>query len=474
MIIELHNVRARVVDATDTEHAWIGDYLSWSDDSAHFRRRHGYRGDGFIRLYNRVDDTFPAGFTRMLVSAAKAHVPPFDVEVRDARTMPATPIQANLSWLRDYQLETVQTAIKRTRGVVWAATGAGKTEIAAGIVESVPVHWLFVVHRTQLGLQARERYLRRTGQEAGVIAEGEWDPHIKPGHGLTVATFQSLYAALKGDRDGSVRAWLATVGGVIVDECHVLPADTFRSVLDHVVNAYWRIGVSGTPLARGDKKAMHLIGCLGSVFYRITAQQLIAAGLLAKPIIRLVDHTASSDKKTWQGAYNDIVATGKTRNKLVVDLALKAAKPCVVFTKALKQGKLVTKAIQRAGLRVEYVDGSTPTPSRQAAVTRLERGDIDVIVASVVMNEGIDIPELRSVVMAAGGSSTIAALQRVGRGMRVVPGKTEFEVWDINDIGNKWTERHTAERLRAYRVEDYEALRTTLQPDGSWTDEPYR
>jgi superfamily II DNA or RNA helicase len=472
VIVELHNVRAMVLDATDAEHEWLGEYLSWPDEAAHFRRRHGYRGDGYVRLYNRADDTYPAGFTRMLVTEARkrGHA----VEVRDARVVPATPAPpaAGLGWLRDYQLGAVDASIKRTRGVVHAATGAGKTEIIAGIVESVPTNWLLLVHRTQLGLQARDRYRLRTGVEAGVVAEGEWSPDHGP-HGLTVATFQSLHAALKVDADGSVRAWLATIGGLAVDECHTLPADTFRAVVDHTVNAYWRIGVSGTPLARGDRKAMHLIGCLGSVLYRVSARQLIEAGLLARPRIRMVVHECTSDKKTWQGAYNDIVAGGKTRNRLVVDLVVRAAKPCVVFTKALKQGRVITKMIQRAGLQVEYVDGSTPTASRQLAVKRLERGDVDVLVASVVMNEGIDIPELRSVVMAAGGSSTIAALQRVGRGMRVVPGKTEFEVWDVDDQGNKWTERHSAERVRAYEVEEYEVARAVVNPDGSLTEEPY-
>lgn len=456
MIIELHNVRARVVQANDAEHEWLGEYLSWADDSAHFRRRHGYRGDGFVRLYNRIDDTYPAGFTRMLAKASTQHG--FTVQVIDKRVRPAVgPVpdpSADLSWLRDYQREAVDKAIERTRGVIWAATGAGKTEIASGIVAAVPLNWLFIVHRTQLGLQARDRYQKRTGEPAGVIAEGKWEPDPGP-FGLTVATFQSLYARLKSD-PLATQTWLDSIGGVIVDECHVLPADTFRAVLDMLPNAYWRIGVSGTPLARGDRKAMHLIGSLGSVFYRISATQLIDAGLLARPVIRMVPFTATSDKKTWQGAYNEIVATGRERNKRVVELAVAAAKPCVVFTRALKQGQMIERMIRKAGVAVDYVDGDTPTASRQLAVKNLERGNIDVLVASVVMNEGIDIPELRSAVMAAGGSSTIAALQRVGRGMRVVPGKTTFDVWDFADTGNKWTERHTKERIRAYQVEDYE------------------
>ncbi len=86
----------------------------------------------------------------------------------------------------------------------------------------------------------------------------------------------------------------------------------------------------------------------------------------------------------------------------------------------------------------------------------LVRGDLDVLIASVIFNEGIDIPELRSVVIAAGGQSIIAALQRIGRGMRTAHGKDEFEVYDIYDSGNKWMEKHTKARLGAYRGEEFE------------------
>lgn len=453
MKIELHNVRAFIRDATDVEHEWINDYLSWADDKAHFMRQRGYRTPSHIRLYTRVDDSYPAGFTRMLAKAAKDKG--YVVQVVDCRTVPTTTRLPIPSGLRDYQVSTVTESDKRTRGIVWAATGAGKTQVAMGLVESIPVRWGFIVNQTQLGLQARDRYRSFLGMEAGVIAEGQWLP-ASGAHSMTVATFQSLHARLKGpDRESAVR-WLESLDGIIVDECHVLPADSFRGVLDYTLNAYWRVGLSATPLSRGDRKSMHLIGCLGSVITRISAKTLIDAGVLARPIIRLVAHTQTSDKATWQGAYNEIVVNSKTRNALVCQLAVKAVKPTIVFVKALDQGKLVTKQLAKAGHKVEYVDGTTLTPIRQAAVTRLERGDTDILVSTVVMNQGIDVPELRSMVIAAGGSSTIMALQRVGRGMRRVPGKETFEVWDIDDRGNKWTKRHTKERIASYEVEEYE------------------
>jgi superfamily II DNA or RNA helicase len=446
MIIEIGTIRSHVVDATEEEHSWLADFLAWPDDKLFMRKNMGHQvGDGYVRLYNRVDDDFPAGMTRMVVKGARAAG--YQVKLKDARVKPANPITPNLSWLRDYQVEAKDAAIKRTRGLIWAATGAGKTEIAVGIVESVPVPWLFLVHREQLARQAAERYTRRTGQQAGSIDD------LGTGHSFTVCTFQGLWAALKRN-DKRVVAWLATVGGLIVDECHVVPAATFKAVLDYVP-AYWRIGISGTPLARGDRKSMHIIGCLGPVINRISAQMLIDRGLLARPIIRMVRHDEESEKKTYAGAYNELVFRSKSRNRLVLDLITRAVRPTLVFVRLVKHGKALLKALLKRGVNAEYVDGGAVVAVREAAVRRLERGDTDVLITNVVMNEGVDFQELRSVVLAAAGASTIEVLQRVGRGMRVVPGKTTFEVWDVWDAGNKFTERHSKSRRRAYEVEDY-------------------
>lgn len=459
MEIELHNVRAFVRNATEAEHLWISEYLSWVDDKAWVRRWKGYGRSSadYVRLYDRVDDSYPAGFTRMLVKAATAHG--FTCQVADARQRPTSARLPLPQGLRDYQVETCEAGLRRTRGVIWAATGAGKTQIAMGWVESVPLRWLFLVNQTQLGNQARDRYRSFCGADSGVIAEGVWKPDTAA-HSLTVATFQSLYSKIKqpassADYQLGVK-YLESVQGVIIDECHVLPADSFRKVLEFTPEAYYRLGLSATPLARGDRKSMYLIGCLGSVIHRISAKTLIEAGVLARPIIRLRRHYQESDKKSWQAAYNEVIAKGKARNQLIVDMAELAAKPCIVFVRDLDQGQWLAKRLSKRGSLVEYVDGQTPTKQREAMVQRLERGETDILVASVVMNQGIDVPQLRSIVMAAGGSSTVATLQRVGRGMRRVPGKDTVEIWDVYDEGNKWLERHTRDRIASYDTEEYE------------------
>ncbi len=468
MIIQLGTVRATVLEATDEEHRLVAHELAIRNDQAFMRKAVGQQVDTHIRLYDRIDDTFPAGYVQQIVKLCKEEG--LKVEVKDARVRPCQPIAPDLKWLRDYQREAVELAIKRVRGVIKAATGAGKTEIAIGIVESVPTSWLFLAHRDQLADQAAERYRLRTGLDAGTLAKPS------QGHGLTVATFQGIWAAIRrGDK--RVMGWLKSIGGVIVDECHVLPADTFRGVLNSCP-AYWRIGVSATPLTRGDEKSIHILGCLAPVFYTITPRTLIDAGLLAEPVIRMVRHdeslpstdpagweligppepmTMRKASKAYQKSYDELIFKSQSRNRLIMTLAQKAQKPALVFVRLCKHGEALKRGLEKRGEKVEYVDGKDKTPVRKAAIRRLERGDTDILISNVVMNAGVDIPELRSVVIAAAGASVIEVIQRMGRGMRAVPGKTTFDVWDIWDEGDKFLERHAKERRAAYQLEDFKA-----------------
>lgn len=456
MKIVLTNTVAHVIEATSAEHKFLYQLLAYKDTSARHRRY--YKGDGFVHLYSPLDPRFPAGFMREVYEAARAAN--LTIQYADRRTRPIEPNEsADLSWLRDYQLEAVQAASKRTRGVIWAPTGSGKTEMAIGLTQLLPCRWLFLAHRAQLVYQAATRYQKRTGKEAGVIANGVWEERH-----FTAATFQTLYKRLK-DSDAPTLSFLSKIDGVIIDEVHTLPATSYYQVSNALKNAYYRIGLSGTPLLRDDHKSCMVIGATGSVVYRIKAQTLIDAGQLAEPVIRMTPceqeidippaKTSRQRAKVWARVNDELIVNSDTRNAIIVDLVRRAAKPSLVFVARLDHGKILAAAIRSEGIDVEFVSGNKVTPQRLAAIKRLERGDVDVLVCTVVFNEGIDIPELRSVVIAGGGKSAIAALQRIGRGMRRPNGKSTFEVWDIADTGSL-LETHAKKRRAAYRIEGYE------------------
>jgi superfamily II DNA or RNA helicase len=447
--IALENTWARVTNTTDADIRWLDGilcYESWSNN-----------GIQTYRLYDNFNKRFPAGLIAQVMKRAVQDK--FEgIKLTDSRIAPCAPdMTANLSWLRDYQLEAVDTLVKRTRGILHLPTAAGKGEIAVGLTQRLPCRWLMLAHREMLTENIADRYNKRTGAKSGRIAGGVWE--IGDG-ALVCATFQALAAGIKKGNQSTLDLILGAQG-IIVDECHTAPADSYRRIIGMARNAYWRVGLSGTPLSRTDHRSMFAIGSIGRIIYRVRTERLIADGLISKPTIVMRACEQSSDQQEWSQVHRELIVNSKVRNQIVVDMVKEAPKSCIVFVTSLRHGRALAKSIQAAGIKSEFVDGKSSLDTRKQAVKRLDNGSVEALVATTIFNEGIDIPDLRAVVIAAGGASAIQTLQRIGRGMRRTADKDEVHVYDIADKGHPWTERHAQARARAYRSEGHEI---TKQP----------
>jgi len=458
MIIEVTNVMCRLAGATDAETTWVQGYLSFSD----VKWAASEKRVTMLDLSGR----FPGGLLPLLKAAAKRDG--VVIEELDKRTSRLhVDDVADLDWLRPYQIEAVEACVQARRGICRAPTGSGKGEMIIGLTRALPGRWLFVVHRDTLVTQQAARYRKRTGLEPNIIQGGDsasWA--ISPG--LNLITFQSLAAGIRNDPDATDRA-LARVDGLMIDECHVAPANVYYNAIQRC-NAEYRIGFSGTPLDRTDNRSLMAIAALGTVIYSISSETLIKAGVLAMPRITMVKVTQVAPKTagrpgfraraaSFKKAYDAMIVDSVERNAAIVELVKTAPKPCMVFVKVITHGKRLAKDLERAGMSSEFVWGNTKSETRLAAIERLERRDSDVMVASVVFQEGVDIPSLESVIIASGGKSVIATLQRIGRGMRTNDGKkSSFEVFDILDVGSPMLERHSRRRMNTYVRESYETL----------------
>lgn len=458
MLVRVDNLWATLAMSTAADVQFLDEYLSFESDQARFSPAvQAGHWDGRYRLFDRRQGRFPAGLFSLVTRAAQARG--LQVEQQDARqaVQPAAGwAQTAGLWLRPYQRDALAACVAGVRGIVKAPTGAGKTEIMAALVQAVPTRWLMLVHTHDLMHQAAERIERRTGEACGLAGDGEWRPAR-----VTCCTFQTLARSLSSQ---AVKDLLSRAGGLIVDECHSVAAQTFYKVLMRCPAGY-RIGFSGTPLDRGDRRNVYVVAATGPKIFTIEAQLLIEQGVLSRPTIHMVPCRQSNlpSQAGWQEVYRKGVADSAQRNQLVCSIANSRPGPTLVFVKEIEHGRTLEKAIQRRGLkRCAFVWGQDSSRERRQAIVRLQRGEIEVLVTSSIFEMGIDIPEVRCVVVASGGKSTIRTLQRLGRGMRVSEGKTEMELWDLDDSGHRWLDMHAGLRMTAYGRDGYRVLQIPL------------
>jgi superfamily II DNA or RNA helicase len=453
MRLLLGNLYTRPTDETPEDRQWLGEYLAFR--SANFRGRARVQS-----MINAIDGSFPTGFVPLVMEAAKRENRAISVsDVRGPR--PAEFVDYDLSidargapWMTgkwDFQPPIVRAAASRGRGILWVPTGAGKSNLIAALCRALPCRWLVVVDSAQLANDLADTFERRCAEEAGRIGEGKWSTQR-----ATFATFQTIARRLAAG-DAECARLLDEVRGLLIDEGHTLPAESFWRVA-MACGAYYRIATSATPLARGDRKSQMVIGATGRVIYRVWPEELIRRGVLSRPRIRMVELSQiGSPWLDYDEAYRALISESHTRNRLLAQIAKRAAKPGIAFVRHLDHADLLLAFLIDEGVRAEVVQGDDSVQRRRAAIARLVAGEVEFIVSTAVFTKGVDIPSLRSVVVGAGEKSVIASLQRIGRGSRTTEGKSTFEVWDIFDRGGaRWLEDHSEDRAAAYRSEGYE------------------
>lgn len=158
--------------------------------------------DGIISLYDRRTQSFPTGLLGSVTKALKLQK--CEYRLVDNRVKPIQNLEIETRFdeynrkLYDYQLETVEKALKVSRGVLALATGAGKTMTACELIAKMSVApVIFTVPSKSLLKQTHkefEKYLKINGQQASVGMIGDGICNIKP-LGINVCTYQTALGA---------------------------------------------------------------------------------------------------------------------------------------------------------------------------------------------------------------------------------------------------------------------------------------
>jgi superfamily II DNA or RNA helicase len=417
--------------------------------------------DGRAYSIDRAGEFLTGLLPTVLDAVSKANIP-CEVTYTGLVQVPGSFSPHNVK-LRPYQVEGVNTSMNNhhpvmgwwPRGIIQVATGGGKTEMAIAMYQRYSVPTLFLVQLKSLLGQTADRF-GAYGIHPGIIGDGVFSPSPN----INIATVQTLVSQLKkGNKEAE--KMMKEVKQVFFDEAHGIAAtvasgNTLVTLAKMMPQAYARWGLTATPFMRDVYSNNLLEGVTGSVLYKISSAELIDLGFLTQPeiIMAKVDKVPTVNK--WPDCYDSGVVLNEFRTELTIKYMLSVQKPALVMCTQLAHAKILERRAIRAGLKVGYLDGGSSTVTRKSAINELVKGKLDVIICTTIFNAGIDIPQLRAIILASGGRSRVAQLQKLGRGLRKhLSLKTKVEVIDFWDTSSKILERHSKERLKTWESEGF-------------------
>jgi len=393
--------------------------------------------------------TLPIYFT-IVKQALHKQQTPFTVAF-DER--PALPFSLELGMEpRPYQEDALTAWLAEgSGGVVILPTGAGKTFVAAMAIAETKLWTLAVVPTLDLLQQWRvalSSALSISTDEIGIFGGGEKD--LKP---ITVITYDS--AALYPRE-------LRRFGLLVFDECHHLPAPTYRLIAESAFTPL-RLGLSATP-ERGDMAHTDLEALIGPEVYRRSPAELTEKRYLAQYQEELIDIALSGEDEARYAEQRRIYRSFLQRRRISINspedfqqklIFLSARDPearaamlawrearNIAMNAPAKYSEIERLLHQHAADQVllfsEYnpvvdeisrrfclpsITYKTPTEERRTILDRFRSGQYTKLVSGRVLNEGVDVPDCRVAIIVSGNSTKREYIQRLGRILRPKTGQ---------------------------------------------------
>ncbi len=382
--------------------------------------------------------------------ALQAQRTPFSVAFEDRPALPfATALQVEP---RPYQNEALANWLSEgSAGVVVLPTGAGKTLVAAMAIHEKGLWTLAVVPTLDLLQQWRTALASALSLGTGEIGTfGGGEKEMKP---ITIITYDS--AALYPRE-------LQRFGLLVFDECHHLPAPTYRLIAESAFTPL-RLGLSATP-ERSDMTHLDLERLIGPEVYRRSPAELTKGRYLAQYKELRIDIALSSEDEAryaeqrrvyrsflqrrhivirspeefqqkiiflsardpearkamlaWREARNIAMNTPAKYVEIERLLRLHAADLVILFS---EYNQVVDEISRRFCL--PSITYKTPTEERRAILERFRSGQYTKLVTGRVLNEGVDVPDCRVAIIVSGNSTKREYIQRLGRVLRPKAGQ---------------------------------------------------
>ena len=414
LIISLNNnVRLSRIGIPPTLIHFLKEELNFANAEFFIKKKSGRNTFETNRYFKLVEEResqiiIPRGFIGKLFRFCKESN--IDFEFRDERKLkPPIPFGFNAT-LQNHQLNVINTVSKKDFGVIVAPPGSGKTVIGLKIIVDKGQPSLILVHRKQLLEQWTERieaFLNIPKRDIGVIGQGK----AKIGEQITVATIQSLPKELESVQN--------KFGTIIVDECHHVPAETFRNIIEKL-QTYYLYGLTATPFRKYNDGKI-IFTHLGEIIANIQSSE-VENYKQAKILIRNTEFDIPYHSKTDSfETLSKILVHDISRNKLILEdikTELNQGKKSVIITERKEHIDTLYLFLKQS-YEVIGLSGDDSETSKKAKWKILQDGNFQVLITTgQYFGEGTDLQNISCLFLVYPFSFEGKLIQYIGRVQR--------------------------------------------------------
>jgi len=402
-----------------------------------------YKTEKFFNLISEINSEvmIPRGFSASLVQFCNKEKIPFNIV--DKRTKKDSVDFVSEITLQEHQEIALDKIREKDFGVIVSPPGSGKTVIGLDIVAEKRQPALIIVHRKQLLDQWIERiqdFLKIPKKEIGQIGNGK----NKIGKQITIAMIQSL-ARLK-DYSGISNSF----GTIIIDECHHIPAKSFREAIVNF-NSYYLYGLTATPKRKNNDQKLIFV-FIGNILHQVNQfDYLKERNIKTEVNIKETELFAPFDYKIDKyETISKILIYDTQRNTLILkDIEQNAHRFKTILILSERKAQV---EILNLYLKDKYetitIHGGDSGSSRKSKIEQIKQGHFKIVISTgQYFGEGIDISNLECLFIVYPFAFEGKLVQYIGRIQR---SEKSPVIFDYRDTKIDYFDKMFKQRKRYY------------------------
>ena len=366
------------------------------------------------------------------------------------------------------KLQSERLIHNRYKNLIVAATGTGKTVISAFdfksfIAKNSNAKLLFIAHRKEILEQARATF-------QGILKDNNFGELFVDG--IEPEKYDSVFASVQtlNNRINSIHLSESFYDFIIVDEVHHIAANSYRPILSRFKPKVL-LGLTATP-ERMDGEDILKDFC-NTIAAEIRLPEALNRKLLCPfQYFGITDNIDLSNVEWKNGRYlpSELTKLYTQNDKRVGDIISSLEKylrdinevRALCFCVSQEHAEFMAEKFTLAGFKADYLVSSR-SDEREELRKKFQRKEINYLFVVDIFNEGIDIPDIDTVLFLRPTESLTIFLQQLGRGLRLAEGKDCLTVLDF--VGNSRPEYDFEGKFRALIGKTNTSIQKEIEDD---------